>query len=192
MTGTATLRCLTFEVSGSQRRGARPARCRINHRSARAWRLAVGSPLDRGVRHRHSDPISNATEVAVRQIQVRNARRTKETDTVGYGAPNASSSNALWFSTLPPESRTVDEASPLGRAVWRQDGRLGKRCLTFEVSGRRRRDASARAVKMYRVPPAGRWWPAVGAPLDRGVRRHRWTANVAPSRFTETSGSRPF
>ena len=24
---------------------------------------------------------------------------------------------------------------------------------------------------MYCVPPAGRWWYAVGAPLERGVRR---------------------
>ena len=42
--------------------------------------------------------------------------------------------------------------------------------LTFELSGRQRQDASARAAKMYSVPPAGRWWPAVGAPLERGVR----------------------
>ena len=42
--------------------------------------------------------------------------------------------------------------------------------LTFELSGRQRQDASARTVKMYRVPPAGRWWPAVGAPLERRVR----------------------
>lgn len=26
---------------------------------------------------------------------------------------------------------------------------------------------------MYRVPPARAWWPAVGAPLERGVRPHR-------------------
>ena len=45
--------------------------------------------------------------------------------------------------------------------------------LTLEVTGRRRQDASARTVKMYRVPPAGRWWPAVGAPVDRGVRQRR-------------------
>ncbi len=25
---------------------------------------------------------------------------------------------------------------------------------------------------MYRVPPARAWWPAVAAPLERGVRRH--------------------
>jgi hypothetical protein len=26
---------------------------------------------------------------------------------------------------------------------------------------------------MYRVPPARAWWPAVGAPLERGVRQQR-------------------
>jgi hypothetical protein len=25
---------------------------------------------------------------------------------------------------------------------------------------------------MYRVPPDRAWWPAVGAPVERGVRRH--------------------
>jgi hypothetical protein len=25
---------------------------------------------------------------------------------------------------------------------------------------------------MYRVPPDRAWWPAVGAPLERGVRPH--------------------
>ena len=41
---------------------------------------------------------------------------------------------------------------------------------TFELSGRRRQDARPGLVKMYRVPPARAWWPAVGAPLERGVR----------------------
>jgi len=45
--------------------------------------------------------------------------------------------------------------------------------LTFELSGRRRQDARPGPVKMYRVPPDRAWWPAVGAPLERGVRRHR-------------------
>jgi hypothetical protein len=44
--------------------------------------------------------------------------------------------------------------------------------LTFELSGRQRQDARARTEKMYRVPQAGPWWPAVGAPLERGVRQH--------------------
>ena len=42
--------------------------------------------------------------------------------------------------------------------------------LTFELSGRRRQDARPGLAKMYRVPPDRAWWPAVGAPLERGVR----------------------
>ena len=42
--------------------------------------------------------------------------------------------------------------------------------LTFELSGRRRQDARPGPVRMYSVPPARAWWPAVGAPLERGVR----------------------
>ena len=35
---------------------------------------------------------------------------------------------------------------------------------------------------MYPVPQAGPWWPAVGAPLERGVRRQRGaTFHVLPS-----------
>ena len=45
--------------------------------------------------------------------------------------------------------------------------------LTFELSGRRRQDARPGLAKMYRVPPDRAWWPAVGAPLERGVRHHR-------------------
>jgi len=37
--------------------------------------------------------------------------------------------------------------------------------LTFELSGRKRQDARPGPVKMYTVPPARAWWPAVGAPL---------------------------
>ena len=40
--------------------------------------------------------------------------------------------------------------------------------LTFEISGRRRQDARPGLAKMYRVPPSRAWWPAVGAPLERG------------------------
>ncbi len=42
--------------------------------------------------------------------------------------------------------------------------------LTFELSGRQRQATKPGPVKMYRVPPARAWWPAVGAPLERGVR----------------------
>ena len=47
------------------------------------------------------------------------------------------------------------------------------RGLTFELSGRQRQDARPGLVKMYRVPPDRAWWPAVGAPLERGVRPMR-------------------
>jgi hypothetical protein len=45
------------------------------------------------------------------------------------------------------------------------------RCLrrTLELSGRRRQDAMPWLAKMFRVPPDRAWWPAVGAPLERGV-----------------------
>jgi hypothetical protein len=44
--------------------------------------------------------------------------------------------------------------------------------LTFEVSWRQRQDARPKPQKMYTVPVAWAWWPAVGAQLDRGVRPH--------------------
>ena len=54
-------------------------------------------------------------------------------------------------------------------------------------------------MKMYRVPPARAWWPAVGAPLERGVMpRLRATSVVGhfcrpgrdatPSRLTAEQG----
>jgi hypothetical protein len=33
---------------------------------------------------------------------------------------------------------------------------------------------------MYTVPQAGPWWPAVGAPLERGVRHQRAGSAVVP------------
>ena len=71
-------------------------------------------------------------------------------------------------------------------AEWRFDGATSNkgvflRGLTFELSGRRRQDARPGLAKMYRVPPDRAWWPAVGAPLERGV-RHHWRRNsTSPS-----------
>ena len=42
---------------------------------------------------------------------------------------------------------------------------------TFELRRHQRCDARARMAKMYRVPPAGPARHAVGARLERGVRR---------------------
>jgi hypothetical protein len=62
----------------------------------------------------------------------------------------------------------------------------GELCgLTFELSGRRRQDALARTEKMYRVPQAGPRWPAVGAPLERGVRPQCGTHRVCLLPFAE-------
>ena len=60
-------------------------------------------------------------------------------------------------------------------------------CLTFELSGRRRQDARPGLAKMYTVLPARAWWPAVGAPLERGVRPHC----VAHTRLCLRSDSTP-
>ena len=51
-----------------------------------------------------------------------------------------------------------------------RDKEKALRRLTFELSGRQRQDARPGLAKMYRVPPDRAWWPAVGAPLERGVR----------------------
>jgi hypothetical protein len=57
--------------------------------------------------------------------------------------------------------------------------------LTFELRGRRRWDARPGLVKMYRVPPDRAWWPAVGAPFERGVRAHsRHCARYFPHVFS--------
>jgi hypothetical protein len=56
--------------------------------------------------------------------------------------------------------------------------------LTFEVSWRQRQDARPEPQKMYTVPVARAWWPAVGAQLDRGVRRQLHVATLL-----ETSSS---
>ena len=45
------------------------------------------------------------------------------------------------------------------------------RGLTFELSRHQRWDAGPGLATMYRVPPDRAWWPAVGARLERGVRR---------------------
>jgi hypothetical protein len=78
-----------------------------------------------------------------------------------------------------PRRGGVFEASALARAGLRTYDIACSPGLTFELSGRQRQDARPGLAKMYRVPPARAWWPAVGAPLERGVRRQcvqgRWS-----------------
>ena len=42
--------------------------------------------------------------------------------------------------------------------------------LTFKLSGPQRQDARPMPVKMYLLPQTQAWRPAVGAPLEGGVR----------------------
>ena len=86
-----------------------------------------------------------------------------------------SSSASKGAATIPPWQRC---RTPKGRAFvlfqrWLRDDIGGFAGLTFELSGRQRQDARPGLVKMYRVPPARAWWPAVGAQLERGVRQQR-------------------
>ena len=41
-----------------------------------------------------------------------------------------------------------------------------------DLRGRLRQDARPELAKIYRVLPDRAWWPAVGAPLERGLRSH--------------------
>ena len=50
-----------------------------------------------------------------------------------------------------------------------------------ELSGRQRQDARPGHRKMYTVPCGRAWWPAVGAPLERGVRRRHAVTTTARS-----------
>jgi hypothetical protein len=54
------------------------------------------------------------------------------------------------------------------------------RRLTFEVSWRQRQATKPKPQKMYTVPVARAWWPAVGAQLDRGVGRRHLSVNELP------------
>lgn len=60
------------------------------------------------------------------------------------------------------------------------------RGLTFEVSLEQRQDAKPGPAKMYPVPLARAWWPAVGPRLDRGVRPRpgAWHLSSRPTHST--------
>ena len=189
---TAGLRCLTFEVSGRRRCGAWPAGRMMKHSGPRAKCHAVGSPLDRGVRHRHLAQVNgqaaawhqkpkptvagSACQGATSVPEARWARlaATAPTDARNSQSlcaraqcrPGASAFDlkARWFlpgrkptkfsdgSTqflTPMHSESVHDLDWLredagkGREArmhlhcWRTET-AGLRCLTFEVSGRRR------------------------------------------------------
>jgi hypothetical protein len=127
---------------------------------------AVGAPVDRGVRparHRPGTPGS----VKTLKEQARRAA-TVFREVAGPGCAQMPLAHATH--------------APLTPRKWTRVWHANWRGLTFELSGRRRQDARPGPVKMYRVPPARAWWPAVGAPLERGVRRHTGQMTILNSR----------
>ncbi len=71
------------------------------------------------------------------------------------------------------EAQKADKPLEQGGALEQVAARIKRVMgLTFELSGRRRQATRPGLAKMYRVPPDRAWWPAVGAPLERGVRPH--------------------
>jgi hypothetical protein len=66
--------------------------------------------------------------------------------------------------SAPPNGQTrTAVASPESLLAWPAPN--------VELTGRRRQDARPGPQTMYRVPAARAWWPAVGAPVERRVRR---------------------
>ena len=53
-------------------------------------------------------------------------------------------------------------------------GRLRDACLNV-----------TQLLSMHRVPPDGTWWPAVGDPLERGVRPHSAPAGLGAARYPQ-------
>jgi hypothetical protein len=153
---------------------ARPAQDKATALAGPSW-PAVESPVERQVmrsrpgagrveeRGRSRTPASQRTRMAVRAVA-----------SCGDGCVEQQGFGLLGLSAVTPwgycrrGKRQPSGASEAGYNLAR--GHAG---LTFEVSGRRRWDAKPGPVKMYRVPLARAWWPAVGAALDRGV-RPRW------------------
>ncbi len=74
-----------------------------------------------------------------------------------------------WLRRAPRLAAAEARAAGCGRSAQTLRGCI-LRGITFELSGRQRQDARPGLAKMYRVPPDRAWWPAVGAPLERGVR----------------------
>ena len=126
-------------------------------RTVFAWRTHGGNPLDRarcraslGEATTEHNCLASSPALPCAAF----ARRRKPTDAACCVGSSRSAGTAFGIRHCWPRR---------GLQLW---------CLTFELSGRRRQDARPGLAKMCRVPPDRAWWPAVGAPLERGVRPH--------------------
>ena len=124
MPGELFLCGLTFEVSGSRRCGAWPAGRMMKHSGPRAKRHAVGSPLDRGVRHRLSGPVTVQAACVPPETQTYGCRkRLLECHVVSRSAAGAVACNgargraqgreALRGSAVPARSEGISISSAL-------------------------------------------------------------------------------
>jgi hypothetical protein len=149
------------ELSGRQRHAARPWQAKMYRvPPARAWRHAVGAPLERKVRRSPDE----ATEGCVPQVlQTASLQANKE----GGGSPARKLADVLCLDQRNRTPKHVHHRS------WKSErnGGVGqnktsvlvedrKRCRlpapNEELSGRQRYDARPWLAKMYRVPPPPR------------------------------------
>ena len=123
----------------------------------------LGEPDKVRVLHRLCEQPRSVRQARQARVAWRHARREEGLDSLRTTLSPRRCENAK--KTLVPRCARGALPEKAGVATM-----VGLRGLTFEISGRQRHDASARMAKMYRVPPAGRWWHAVGAPLEQVVR----------------------
>jgi hypothetical protein len=151
-----------------------PERWRIEREEKEVFLRLDRRPLEAPPRCAPAHAIPTNSSGSAKHSQCLRLRKGRRTGSVHpatmpqrAGATNELTSRSEHFRPRPREANKeeVSKAS-CGAYALRLCG------LTFELTGHQRDDASARLAKMYRVPPAGRWWHAVGAPVERGVRRH--------------------
>ena len=109
------------------------------------------------------------------------------------GTTDGSRLRAHDFSLSPPHAARVLSSVRLCCGQKREGARARRFVcgITFELSWHRRWDARPGLAKMYRVPPDRAWWPAVGAPLERGVMPHSCEVRKKLSSLNARHGSYP-
>jgi hypothetical protein len=128
-----------------------------------AERHQRGGGLAESPAQRFGRPRTNECRAGGRAPQQDAAAGTNSRGFDGSRPPQCLARPRAWW-RFPGETPGASRDEPLAHRFWRG--------LTFELRGRRRQDARPRAVMMHHVPQVWAWRPAVGAPLERGVRRH--------------------
>jgi len=169
-----------LELSGRRRCDARPRGARYTTARSRAWRHAVGAPLERRVSGGVRRWPRRAPPVAPRRSKAPGCGCwwTKRLFSVQAGRSKAGPSKWMGVGLV---AKPAGSCKPWlyidrGEATWpsRVDAStvFNPRRLTFELSGRRRQDARPPRCRINHGA-ARAWWPAVGAPLERRVRQRR-------------------